>query len=791
MLNDLRFAVRQLIKSPGFTAVAVLTLALGIGANTAIFSIVNSVLLRPLPYAAPQQLFWVWEKDRQSGTRNLLSPITFNAIRTKSDVLSEIAAAQVRSFNVAGGGPPERLGGSACSSNLFSLLGTKPIIGRTFLADEEQPGKDKVVILTQRLWERRFGADPNILGKTIKLDGEDFDIVGVVPYDFFFRGHGVWVPLSFSAEEFQKANRNLNAYVRLRPDSTQAQAEAALTVTAERLEREYPDTNKGFGLMLEPMKEPFVGHVRRSLYALLGAVGFVLLVACANVANLSLSKAAARRPEMAIRAALGASRARLLRQLCVESTLLATLGGVLGLLLAVWGLEIVRYVLPPDTVPGLESVGIDGAAIAFTVVILSVTAVLVGLLPAWQLREAGLNLDMQAGKRGLSTVAGGRRTGSVLAVAQIALALVLLAGAGLMIRSFLRLQSVELGFKVDNALDVFVALPEIKYESADQRRVFFRQVIERIRSLPGIEAVGAINPFATLGWSSSGRFGIDGRPQTNGLHTAEYCIVDPDYFHAMKIPLIRGRGLTETGRDEILINEAMARRHWPDEDPVGKRVRPEGSDRPWLTIVGIAGSIRFWGSTRTPPDQVYQTYLQHPEHSMSLIVRTAGVPFGAATMIRKEVWGVDKDLPVSIQTLQQEFGRMFWQTHFSVWLFSFFAAIALVLASVGIYGVISHGVTRRTREIGTRVALGAARSDVVKLILREGMLLGLAGIGAGLIASAWLSRFIASQLYGVAPLDALVLSGVSLLLLCVAFLACYLPARRAARVDPIIALRCE
>jgi len=791
MMNDLRYAFRQLLKNPGFTAVAVLTFALGIGANTAVFSIVNTVLLRPLPYPAPEQLFWVWEKDQQSGSRNLLSPTTFNAVRERHDLVAGIAAAQVRSFNMVGGGEPERLGGSACSSNLFSILGTKPLVGRTFLAEEEQSGKDKVVILTQALWESHFGADPEILRKTIRLNSENFDIVGVVPDDPFFGRHSLWVPLSFSAQDLQKADRNLNTYARLRPNQTPAQTEATLNLIGKELERESPDTNRGVGLMLEPMKEPLVGHVRLALFTLLGAVGFVLLVACANVANLLLSKATTRRPEMAIRAALGASRTHLFRQLCIESTLLASLGGILGLLLAIWGLEIVRQVVPQDTVPRLENVRIDGHVLAFTAMILSITAILGGLVPALRASQANLNLDLQAGKRSLSEVARTRRMGSALAVIQIALALILLVGAGLMIRSFLRLQDVELGFKVDNALDVFVTLPEVKYGSVDQRRAFFRQVIERSRSLPGIEAVGAINPFATLGWSSSGRFGIKGHAESDALHTAEYCAVDPDYFRAMSIPLITGRMLTETDRDEVLINEAMARRYWPSENPLGKRVRPEGSNRPWLTIVGIVGNIRFWGSTRRPPEQVYQTYFQYPEANMSLIVRTTGDPLRVAAILRKEVWIVDQDLPVSIQTLRQEFGRMFWKAHFSMWLFGLFGVIALVLASVGVYGVMSFNVARRTQEIGTRLALGATPAHVLKLILGEGIVISSAGVGLGLIGSGCLSRLIASQLYGVTSTDPVVLSGMSLLLMCVAFFACYIPARRASKVDPMVVLRYE
>jgi len=786
--QDLRYGLRMLRKNPGFTAVAVITLALGISANTAIFSIVNAVLLRPLPYAEPERLVWVWEKDLRTGSRNLVSPSTFNHLRQQPNVLTNIAAAQVRTFTLVGSGEPEKLAASACSSNLFSLLGIKPLLGRTFLLEEEQKGREKVTVLTQRFWERRFGADPNLIGQTITLSGESFTVLGVVPEDS--PSLDVWVPLSFSADDLRRGERTLMTYARIRSDTELNQADASLKVTAKRLEQAYPHTHKDVGLMLEPMKEPFVGHVRAPLRTLFGAASFVLLIACANLSSLLLAKASSRQREMAVRTALGASRSRLVRQLLSESLLLSVLGSLLGLVLAFWGLEIVRHVIPEDAVPQLDKVRLDRHAVAFTALTLTLTALLFGLIPAVRTSHENPNSMLKEGGRSLMGVRRGA-VSSVFVVMETSLTLVLLVGAALMVRSFLRLQSVELGFKLDHGLDAFVALPDAKYRSPDQRRAFFREVIELTRSSPGIEVVGAINAFAMEGWSSSGRFAIDGRPEPESSHTAEYCIVEPQYFRAMGIPLVKGRQLRESDRDEVLINQSMVRRYFPDEDPLGKRLRPERIDGSWLTIVGVVGDIRFWGSVGRPPVQVYQNYLQHPESSMSLIVRSSSDPSRLASDLRKAVWSVDKELPVSIQTLRQEFGRMFWKKRFSVWLFAFFAAIGLTMASVGIYGVLSYRITQRTQEMGVRIALGARTADILSLVLSEGVVLSSIGIVVGLVGSFWLAQLIASQLYGVLPTDLVAFSTASVLLMCVALLACYIPARRAAKVDPLVALRCE
>jgi putative ABC transport system permease protein len=814
--QDLRYGARMLMKNPGFTLIVVLMLALGIGANSAIFSVVNSVLLRELPYREPQRLVVAWSdrplQQAQSGwTEYPFTAADFRDLRDQNQSFEQMAALRPPiGLNITGGGEPELLIGVSASANLFSLLGVKTRIGRAFYPEEDQPGFNRVVILSDGLWRRRFGSDTKIIGQKISLNNEPYTVIGVAPPDFQFppnasmpaiygfpREIDFYTPLALTPEVWSNRGSGfLVAFGRLKPQTRFEQAQADLVGVAERLARQYPDSNKNESVRLTPLLQQVVGKAQTALMALLGAVGFVLLIACANIANLLLARAAARQKEMAIRAALGAGRWRVIRQLLTESLLLAASAGALATILAVCGVGLLRAILP-DNFPRAEEIGVDARAFSFTLVVSLLTGLIFGLIPALQASRTDLNETLKEGGR--SSGGGSRnRLGRLLVPTEVALSLLLLVGAGLMLRSFIRLMSVDPGFDPQNALTVVISLPQNKYPPL-QREAFFQQLLERLRALPGVRSAGAVYPLLGSGEEGAG-FSIGGRPPAAPGEPRLFAPrwVSTDYFKAMKIQLLKGRVFTEgDGPDTppvVVINEAMARRYWPDEDPIGKRVKSSADG--WnkrCEIVGVVKDVRYTALDTEARAQMYFSFTQFPYNSVrTLVARTDGDPQSFVPSVRGQVQAIDKDQPISrIRMMEELVAGSVSQRRFNLLLLAVFAVVALLLAAVGIYGVMSYSVEQRTREIGLRMALGAQTRDVLILVVRQGMTLTLIGAGIGLIAALGLTRLVKSLLFGVSATDPMTFFVIPLLLALVAFLACYLPARRATKVDPLAALKAE
>ncbi|HEV3471346.1 MAG TPA: ABC transporter permease [Pyrinomonadaceae bacterium] len=802
--QDLRYGVRTLLKNPGFTAVAVVALALGIGANTAIFSVVNAVLLRPLPYRDPDRLVMVWEDNTKGGyPRNTPAAANFLDWREQSRVFEGMAAIANQSFALTGAGEPERIDGRRVSASLFPLLGVEPLLGRVFLPEEDQPGAGRAVILSHGLWQRRFGSDPNITGKALTLNGESHTVVGVMPAHFRFpaREDELWVPIAFTNE--QAANRGthyLQVVARLRPGVTVEQAQAEMSAIAARLQEQYPSQNTGVGAAVVPLHEQLVGDIRPALLILLGAVGFVLLVACANVANLLLARAAARHKEIAVRVALGASRMRLIRQFLTESLLLAAVGGLAGLLLSLWGVNLLRAFIP-ESISQVGAVSIDAKVLGFTLLVSLLTGLIFGLAPATQASNFNLNETLKEGGRDSSAGSRGNRIRAVLVVAEVAVSLVLLIGAGLLINSFLRLRSVDPGFRADNLLTMRIVLPELKYPDQARRAAFYAEALRRIEALPGVESAAVTNWIPLVRQGDSNSFTVEGQPDPGPGRSPSVAtrVVSPRYFDTMGIQLLRGRQFGEQDRADsppvVIVSEAMARRSWPGADPVGKRMKMGGynSDAPWMEVVGVVKDVRQFELTAEPRPQIYLHYEQPAFFRPSnLVVRTGADPLGLAATVRKTVWEIDKDQPVSnISTMEDVLSESISRQRFSMLLLGIFAGVALVLAAVGIYGVMSYSVAQRTHEIGIRMALGAQAADVLKLTVGQGLRLVLVGVAIGLAAAFALTRLMESLLYGVSATDPATLVTISLVLITVALLASYVPARRATKVDPLTALRYE
>ena len=812
--QDMRYGARVLLKSPGFTLVAVLTLALGIGANTAIFSVLNFVLLRPLEYSNPDQLVMVWERNLKKGFSE--SPTSFgNFIDFRDSVKSiELAAFTDANFNVMGGDQPERVAGLRVSANLFSVLGTNPMHGRWFAPQEDKPGAGHVLILSYGLWQRSFGGNPNLVNQAVQLNSQSYTVVGIMPPNFKFppsfsaRNSGteetlinadLWVPLTTDDVPLVRDIRNLKMIGRLKPGVTPQQAQAEINAIASRLDKDYPDVNAGIESHVIPLREQVTGDISLALWVLTAAVGLVLLIACANVANLLLAKATSRQKEIAIRAAIGATRLRILRQLLTESVLLGVLGGLFGLLFAIIGARTL-IAFATVNIPRLKDFGFDPKVLLFTLVISLITSLVFGLAPGVAASKPNLNEALKEGGRSSSGGAARNKLRSALVVLELALAVVLVTASGLMFRSFLRLQGVNPGFNPANVLTLEIELPEATYKADQQQRLFQQQLLQKIRTIPGVVNAATVDnlPFSGNAFNSS--FTIEGRPipPVTERPRAYYRVVSPDYFSTMGIQVNRGNQFTDRDTADVpgiaIINDVAARKFWPGEEPLGKKIkrgRPE-SKNPWVTIVGIVGSGNQNSLREIAQPEIYTPYLQNASRTFTLVTRTSVDPRTLAASIRKEVWATDKDLPVSNMKLMNELiSNSVAQPRFYVILLSVFAGLALVLAAVGVYGVMSYSVTLRTRDIGIRMALGARPADIFKHIVGQALLLALIGLGIGIVLAITSTRVMSSLLYGINATDPLTLVATSLMLLAVALLASYVPARRATKVDPMVALRYE
>lgn len=797
--QDLRYGLRMLAKNPGFTAVAVLALALGIGANSAIFSVVNTVLLRPLPYKNPEQLVMVWDEQTHLGfPKDTPSPANFLDWRQQNTVFTGMSALIESSFNLTGAGEPERLDGRRVSANFFSLLGVEPQLGRSFVPEEDKPGT-RVVILSYGLWQRRFGGDPTVIGRAINLSGQSYTVVGVMPQYFPAGRYQLWVPTAFPAEE--AANRGahyLEVIARLKPGVTIQQAGAEMKMITARLEKQYPETNMGVGNVVSPLHEDVVGDIKPALLILLGAVGFVLLIACANVANLLLARAAARQKEISLRLALGASRSRLVRQFLTESVLLAVFGGGCGLLVSLATIRVLKKFIP-QTISQVEAINIDSNVLIFTLLVSLATGLIFGLAPATQASSSNLNETLKEGGRDSGASVRGNRIRGLLVIAEVAVSFILLIGAGLLINSFFHLRNLDPGFRVDHLLTAKVDLSETNYPDPQRRIAFFDEVVRRIRELPGVQSAAAGGNLPLTYNGDSGYIAAEGVPDPPPDQRIDvvYRTVGPGYLSTMGIPLVRGRDFTDQDTLDntltVIISEKTAKHYWPNQDPIGKRLKPgtTDSDRPWRTVIGLVKDVRQNDFVAQPKMQMYWSFRQmQNDTANALVVRTSVDPISLATSVRNAVWAVDKDQPVSnIRSMEEIVSKAVARQRFNMLLLAIFAGLALVLAAVGIYGVMSYTVAQRTREIGIRMALGAQRGDVLKLTIGNGLKLVGTGLLIGLVAAFALTRIMASLLFGISATDPTTFLAISFVLLAVAVLASYLPALRATRVDPMLALR--
>ncbi|HEX8474382.1 MAG TPA: ABC transporter permease [Pyrinomonadaceae bacterium] len=804
LLQDLRYSLRMLLRNPGFTIVAVLALALGIGANSAIFSVVNAVLLRPLPYKNPEQLMIVSESNMQNGiNRSPATLLNFLDWREQNQVFEQMAAMRMSGFNLTEGNEPERVQAMTTSPSFFTLLDAKAALGRTFLPEEEKPGNERVVVLSHNLWQGRFGSDRNIINRDIRLNGENFKVVGVMPADFQFEQVALWTPLTTDmGQGGAAAARSRRMYLvlaRLKPGVNMQRARTELNTIASRLAQQYPEANAGWSTTLTPLREQIVGAIRPALFVLLAVVAFVLLIACANMANLLLARAATRQKEVAIRLALGATRGRLIRQFLTESVVLALLGGLLGLLFTFWAKNLLVLMLPANN-PLRDQVTVDWKVLLFTLGISILTGVIFGLAPALQASKPDLNQTLKEGGKTSSSGFGKHRIRSFLVVAEVTLALMLLIGAGLLLRSFLRLQDVDPGLNVKNALALQISLPQAKYAEVPLQVGFFQQIMQRIASLPNVESVSADSNLPLGTRRNSMSFYIEGQTPASPeqMLRSEVHEITPNYFRTMGIPFLKGRDFTD--RDApgspavVIINQSLATRFFANEDPIGKRISltPFGQPPVWIQIVGVAGDVRHTGLAAEPGPQLYTPYYQDPVLNMSLVVRTKSNPMSVASSVRNEIRKADGEIPVfGVRSLEQMASESIAPRRITMLLLGFFAVLALVLAAVGIYGIMSYSVTQRTHEVGIRMALGAQPRDILKMIVKQGMLLTLIGVAVGFVAAFAATSVLASFLYGVSSTDLVTFVTAPLILMAVAILACVVPARRATKVDPMTALRYE
>jgi putative ABC transport system permease protein len=818
LFQDIRYGARMLLKNPGITIIVIFALALGIGANTAIFSVVNAVLIRPLPYEDSEQLVFLNEKSPVLDEMSISYP-NFLDWRAHNQTFEKMGVYNRASYNLTGAGEAERIVTGQVSADLFSVLRVNAAHGRVFTNEEDKPGAPPVVVLSHALWQRRFGGQTSILNQPITLNSKTYTVIGIMPESYAYPSRvEMWVPVGQLSDQPSWQSRGnhpgLYCVARLKPGATFEQAEADMNNIAANLEKQYPDTNASNSVRLRPLLEIFVTDVRRALWVIFGAVGFVLFIACANIANLLLARATARKKEMAIRAAVGASRWRIVRQLLTESVLLSLVGGGIGLLLAKWGIDLILY-MSPTAIPRSREIGMDWIVLAFTVGVSFLTGILFGLIPAIQAGEVDVHETLKETGRGTT---GRQWLRSSLVVVEVATTLVLLIGAGLMIRSFYLLQKVNPGFSHEQLTSFSVSLPQKKYATEEQRSSFYNRLLENIRALPGVESAAAASglPLGNNGWQTS--YVVDGQPvpERDRIPLMEACLVTPDYFKSMNIPVLRGRVFTDrddrshlAGRDlsklnenqraiagakSMVIDEEFAKRHWPNEEAVGKRIRlGTDADAPTLEILGVVGRVKM-ESLNQNSDRVqgYFAFNQLPQGGMTVVIKGASDPNQLINSVRSAVKEIDPDQPIySPRTMDEIRAESVAPERLNLTLLSLFAGIALVLAIVGIYGVMSYSVTQRTHEIGIRMAVGARPRDVFKMILGQGMKLALIGVVIGLVSAFALTRLMETMLFGVEPTDATTFAGISLMLITVALLACYLPGRRATKVEPTVSLRYE
>lgn len=802
--QDLRYGARMLLKRPGFTLAAVITLALGIGANTAIFSVVNAVLLRPLPYADSDRLVML-STEETDGVLGNTGYTTFVDWRERSRSFERLALIRSWGGTLTGQGDPEVIEGLRVSADYFKMLGVSPALGRDFEIEEDRPASRFVVIISQSLWQRRFNSDPQILGKQLTLSDQPFTIVGVMPSNFrdflaanFYEPAEVWAPVGYDiAQPFAcRSCQHLKAIGRLKPDVSLDQARIEMKTIMEVMAREHPTTYATSAVSMARLQDQFVGAIRPALYLLLVAVGLVLLIACANIANLLLARASERAREFAIRATLGAGEWRIVRQLLIESLLLSVVGAGLGLLLAVWGTETLIRISPAQILQ-LQSVSVDAWVLGFTLLMSLVTCLLFGLAPAWQAARQDTQLALKEGARG-SSGKKQRRLRESFVVAQMMFALVLLVGAGLLIRSFIEVLDSTPGFETRNLLAMQVPATGAKYNEAERVIAFYAESLERIQALPGVEAAGIVSNLPFGGNMDMSGFHVEEQPLANPAEapSAERYGISTNYLRAMGIPLLRGRWFTEHDNSNtplvVLVNNTAAQRIWPNEDPIGKRIRLGGIDDPLRTIVGVVGDVHHYGLEIPPDLQAYVPHAQWAASYMQLVVRTGPEPGALATPVREAIHAIDPDIPVyKVSTMNQLISASVAQRRFTLLLIGVFATVALLMAAVGIYGVMSYIVAQRTQEIGIRLALGAQPKDVFKMIVGQGMLLTLLGIVLGLVGAFALTRLMESMLFGIESTDLLTFAAIAVLLTAVSLIACCVPGRRATRVDPLVSLRYE
>jgi putative ABC transport system permease protein len=794
--QDVRYGLRTLLRRPGFAAVAILTLALGIGANTAIFSVVNAVLLRPLPYKDAERLVAVYETTGGNHERDFISYPNLQDYREQSKSFEDFATFVPQSVNLTGMAEPDRVRGGFVNSGFFRIFGLQPALGRVFQAPEDEPGSARVAVVNYAAWQKRFGGDPKLLGRTLTLNGEPYTVVGIMPESFRFEQDEVevWLPAQYWPNYVIKRSvPDANVMARLKPGVPLAAAQSEMQGIAARLAQVYPEDNRGRGITLVPLHELIVEDIKPALLVLLGAVGFILLITCANIANLLLARGAARQKEMAVRAALGAGRLRLLRQLLTETLLLSLCGGGLGLLLSLWGVDGL-LALSPGPLPGAQNVRLDLNVLLFTLAISAATGLLFGIAPALQLSKPDLYHTLKEAGRSVGEGGGRQRLRGLFVVSQVALSLVLLVGAGLLINSFYRLLRVQPGFAPENLLTMEYRLPKNKYPKPEQQWEFHRQMVEHVRAVAGVQSAAIVRGLPFSGNGGAQTFTLPDRPApAKGQEPkAMFNTAGVGYFETIGIPLVKGRTFNEHDAADtppiIVINQTMARQYWPDADPIGQQVHFVDVNLT-ATVVGIVGDAKQYELNERPQPQIYDCYSQDPNIFGTLVVRTQVEPLSLAPAVKQAVWAVDREQPVwKVRTEEYLLNNNVAGRRFVLSLMLGFAGLALLLTALGLYGVMAYTVTQRTHEIGVRMALGAQPSDVLKLVLKQGLVLALVGIAAGLVGAFFVTRFLSTLLFGVSALDPLTFAAVALV---VTLVACYIPARRATKVDPMIALRYE